>query len=76
MISLMNNCILNEQPPQGEDPDQNESVLTEMEKIRYSCPEEYNRLSELLRQGNIETVLQIIHHRKAVDHLKNLSPLL
>lgn len=76
MISLMNNCILNEQPPQGEDPDQNESVLTEMEKIKYSSPEEYNRLTELLRQGNIETVLQIINHRKAVDHLKNLSPLL
>lgn len=76
MMQLINQNQFSEKPSDTGNTDRPHPLLTELEKIKSEFPDEYDRLSELFRQGDMETVLQIINHRKAVDQLKKLSPLL
>ena len=73
MMPLNNYFQFSDKSSTTENADQGQSILSELDKIKPSFPEEYNRLSELIRQGYIDTVHQIINHRKAIGHLKNLS---
>lgn len=75
MMTFANYSFSSDIPAGAENTDTN-SILSELDEIKSAFPEEYNRLKELFRQGNFDTVHQIIKHRKAVNQIKNLSPLL
>lgn len=45
-------------------------ALQELVSLKLDLKGEYQRLLELLQQGNVETVLQIISHKKALNSIK------
>ena len=46
-------------------------ALQELNAMKWDFEKEYSGLLELLRQGHVETVLQIINHRKAVKLIQS-----
>ena len=51
--------------------EQYQLALQELNALQQDLQKEYHRLLELLSQGYIETVLQIISHQKALNSIKN-----
>ena len=70
-MELNNDFKVAQEIPMTKGMEQYQLALLELNALEGDFQKEYHRLLNLLKQGNIETVLQIINHHKAVNLLRS-----
>lgn len=70
-MEFKNDFKVAKESPMTKVPEQYQLALQELNALQGDFQKEYHRLLALLKQGNIETVLQIINHRKAINSIRS-----